>query len=87
MISIEDLKNAAREAMAKGVAGVYIYKTNEQLQIKLGSPFNADKDMIIGFTPREILKDNHCVYNGWETTIDKALLAINVEKASAATPA
>ena len=78
MVNIEDLKKAAREAKEKGI-GVYIYKTNEHLQIKLGGPFNTDKDMIIGFTPNEILKDNHCIYNGWETTIDKALSVINVD--------
>ena len=79
-INIDSLKMAARKAIKKGITGVYIYKADGQLQIKLGGPFNTDKDMVIGFTPGEILRDNHCVYNGWETSIDKALTVINAEK-------
>ena len=87
MLNKEILINKAKEARTiKG--SVYIVKINNNIKIMTSKSgfsedflkkynLDYDKNLIIGLTANEILKENHGTYNGWETDINNIIEAIN----------
>lgn len=87
MLNKEILINKAKAA--KHINGnVYIIKKDNNIKIMIDNAFYSDdflknnnldydQNLIIGLTPNEILKDDHGVYNGWETDIKNIIQAIN----------
>lgn len=87
MLNKEMLINKAKEAKAiKG--NVYIVKIDNNIKIMVSNAFcsddflkdnnlNYDTNLIIGFTPDEILKEDHGIYNGWETDIKDIIEIVN----------
>lgn len=87
VLNREILINKAKEA--KSIKGnVYIVKVDNSIKImvsKLGfsdnflkdNDLNYDENLIIGLTPDEILKEDHGIYNHWETNVKNIINAIN----------
>jgi len=87
LLSKEILINKAEEAKSIK-SNIYIIKIDSNIYITVGKSgfsedflkdnnLNYDENLIIGLTPNEILKEDHGIYNHWETNIKNIINSIN----------